>query len=244
MIKLIRLFGLFVIICLIYGLGSAFNGEESSKNVDIPKQQSTEIVDNYNLEDYVSTNYVDENSNYQIQNQNDVTIKQSEEKDTINEKIETKLFDEDVSLKEKDEENIKESNEIIKEESNETIKDYEVKEVTNNSSDEVDNSSNDNTKTGDEIIDKELEIDTEIEELPKEKDIPEVDEEYERLKKLYKYKTGTECYYASLKAYSQTYQENYENAGCISGAYKGEFLGYRIIIYFVDGTSMYYDEAI
>lgn len=236
MIKLIRLFGLFVVICLIYGVGSAFNGEESSKNVDIPKGQSTEIVDNYNFEDYVSTNYVDENSNYQIQNQNDVTIKQSEEKDTIDEKTETKLFDEDVSLKEKDEENIKESNE--------TIKDYEVKEVTNNSSDEVDNLSNDNTKTGDEIIDKELAIDTKIEELPKEKDIPEVDEEYERLKKLYKYKTGTECYYASLKAYSQTYQENYENAGCISGAYKGEFLGYRIIIYFVDGTSMYYDEAI
>lgn len=236
MIKLIRLFGLFVIICLICGLGNAFNGNESSKTNDELKEQSTEIVENYNSENYVSTEPVDESNDYQVQNQNDVTIKQSEEKDTINEKIETKLFDEDVSLKEKDEENIKESNEIIK--------DYEVKEVTKNSSDEVDNSSNDNTKTNDEIIDKEPEIDSEIEELPKEKDIPEVDEEYERLKKLYKYKTGTECYYASLKAYSQTYQENYENAGCISGAYKGEFLGYRIIIYFVDGTSMYYDEAI
>ena len=63
-------------------------------------------------------------------------------------------------------------------------------------------------------------------------------------KKLYKYKTGTECYYASLKVYSKTNQEKYKNAGCISGAYNGELLGYRIIIYFNDGTSMYYDEAI
>ena len=44
--------------------------------------------------------------------------------------------------------------------------------------------------------------------------------------------------------YKRLYNENYKNAGCISGAYNGELLGYRIIIYFVDGTSMYYDEAV
>lgn len=237
MFKLIRLFGLFVIICLIYGLGSAFNGNESTKTDDVSKEQSTEIVENYNSENYVSTESVDESNNYQIQNQNDVTINETEDKDTINDVNEIKIFDDDVSFEEREEENkVEEKNEIITK--------SEIKEEIENSNDNVDNSSNNDTKTDDVIIEEDIENDTKIEESSKEEVILEIDEEYERLKKLYKYKNGTECYYASLKAYSQTYQENYENAGCISGAYKGEFLGYRIIIYFTDGTSMYYDEAI
>jgi len=240
MIKLIRWFALFVVICLIYGLGSAFNGNESSKNDEVPKEQSTEIVDNFNFEDYVSTNSVDESTNYQMQSQNEAIIDQTERKDTINEEKVIKTFDEKVSFEEKD--YTKEENK--EKEKNEIITKTEIKEEIDNSSEKVEKSSNDNNKSDDVIVNEEIDSDTEIEELPKEEVIVEVDEEYENLKKLYKYKSGTECYYASLKAYSQTYQENYENSGCISGAYNGEFLGYRIIIYFNDGTSMYYDEAI
>ena len=71
MIKLIRLFGLFVIVCLIYGLGSAFNGNESTKINDEQKEQSTETVENDSSEKSVSTNYADESNNYQTQKEND-----------------------------------------------------------------------------------------------------------------------------------------------------------------------------
>ncbi len=235
MIKLIRLFGLFVIICLIYGLGSAFNGTESTKINDEQKEQSTETVGNDNSEKSVSTNYADESNTYQIQQQNDVVDDKTENRDTID--TENKIFNDEATFEIKDyqpeEDKVEEKNEII------TKPEIEI----DNSNEKVENSSNNETKTEDVIINNDNEKDTE-EDLSKEEVVVEIDEEYETLKKLYRYKNGTECYYASLKVYSQTYQENYKNAGCISGAYNGELLGYRIIIYFNDGTSMYYDEAI
>ena len=238
MIKLIRLFGLFVIICLIYGLGSAFNGNESSIPDDVSKEQSTENVDNYIFENSVSTDSVDESNNYQIQEQNDVAVNKNENKDTNNDEKVIKTFDDKVSF---EEDYPKEDNKV--QEQKEMITKPEIKEEIDNSSEILENSSQNETKSDDIIIDNNIEKDIK-DDLSKEEVIVEVDDEYETLKKLYKYKTGTECYYASLKVYSQTYQENYKNAGCISGAYNGELLGYRIIIYFNDGTSMYYDEAI
>ena len=237
MIKLIRLFGLFVIICLIYGLGSAFNGNESTKINDDQKEQSTETVGNDNSEKSVSTNYADESNIYQIQQQNDVVDDKIENRDTTD--TENKIFNDEATFEIKDyqpeEDKVEEKSEIITK--------TEIKEEVDNSNN-AGNSSNNEVKKEDIIVEKDIESDIKEKESSKEEVIVEIDEEYEKLKKLYKYKNGTECYYASLKVYSQTYQENYKNAGCISGAYNGELLGYRIIIYFNDGTSMYYDEAI
>lgn len=237
MIKLIRLFGLFVIICLIYGLGSAFNGNESTKINDDQKEQSTETVGNNNLEKSVSTNYADESNIYQIQQQNDVVDDKTENRDTTD--TENKIFNDEATFEIKDyqpeEDKVEEKSEIITK--------TEIKEGVDNSN-IAGSSSNNDVKKEDIIVEKDIESDIKEKESSKEEVIVEIDEEYEKLKKLYKYKNGTECYYASLKVYSQTYQENYKNAGCISGAYNGELLGYRIIIYFNDGTSMYYDEAI
>ena len=235
MIKLIRLFGLFVIICLIYGLGSAFNGNESSTTDVVSKESSTEIVKNDNSKNYVSTESSDGSNDYQIQEPKDVVANKTENKDTINDEKVTKTIDEEESFEEK--KYIKEENK--EEVKNEIITKSEIKEGIDNSGEIVENSANDETINDDVIVKNDIKDD-----ISKEDVIVEIDEEYETLKKLYKYKTGTECYYASLKVYSQTYQENYKNAGCISGAYNGELLGYRIIIYFNDGTSMYYDEAI
>ena len=235
MIKLIRLFGLFVIICLIYGLGSAFNGNESSTTDVVSKESSTEIVKNDNSKNYVSTESSDGSNDYQIQEQKDVVANKTENKDTINDEKVTKTIDEEESFEEK--KYIKEENK--EEVKNEIITKSEIKEGIDNSGEIVENSANDETINDDVIVKNYIKDD-----ISKEDVIVEIDEEYETLKKLYKYKTGTECYYASLKVYSQTYQEKYKNAGCISGAYNGELLGYRIIIYFNDGTSMYYDEAI
>jgi len=239
MIKLIRLFGLFVIVCLIYGLGSAFNGNESTKINDEQKEQSTETVENDSSEKSVSTNYADESNNYQTQKENDVVVDKTENRDTIDTEKKNKTFDDEVTFEKKD--YTKEENKV--EEKKEIITKSEIKEEIDNSNN-VGNSSNNEVKKDDIIVEKDIESDIKEKELSKEEVIVEIDEEYEKLKKLYKYKNGTECYYASLKVYSQTYQENYKNAGCISGAYNGELLGYRIIIYFNDGTSMYYDKAI
>jgi len=239
MIKLIRLFGLFVIICLIYGLGSAFNGNESSTTDGVSKESSTEIVKNDNSKNYVSTESSDGSNDYQIQEPKDVVANKTENKDTINDEKVTKTIDEEESFEEK-----KYRKEENKEEvKNEIITKPEIKEEIDNSGEIVENSSNNETITDEAIVKNDIKNDIK-DDISKEEVIVEIDEEYETLKKLYKYKTGTECYYASLKVYSQTYQENYKNAGCISGAYNGELLGYRIIIYFNDGTSMYYDEAI
>ena len=202
------------------------NEAELSTNDEIDKDDnSTSIATREDDDEFVNENENKTNSN--------VIIKSKKEEDI--DKKENVIDNSNIIEKVEQIENEPRANQ----EETEIKEDIEVKEKIDNSSDKVDNSSNDTT-----IIDDTSKSDTKTEELSKEKDIPEVDEEYERLKKLYKYKTGSECYYASLKAYSKTYQENYENAGCISGAYKGELLGYRIIIYYNDGTSMYYDEAI
>lgn len=231
MIKLIRLFGLFVIICLIYGLGSAFNGNESSNVVDIQNKQSTKTVDNYTLEEIESTDYVDKKGEYQIQN--DDVISQKKVKD----EKETVLVNNDVSLNPKSEKKGGEMNEIIKKDEIKEVKDYS-NEVNDDSQIIVEKEKN--IISEEEINDDELVIN----EILIKENIEIIDDEYEKLKKLYRYKSGTECYNASLKVYSETYKENYKNFGCISGAYNGDLLGYRIIIYFDDGTSMYYDEAI
>ena len=102
MIKLIRLFGLFVIVCLIYGLGSAFNGNESTKINDEQKEQSTETVENDSSEKSVSTNYADESNNYQTQKENDVVVDKTENRDTIDTEKKNKTFDDEVTFEKKD----------------------------------------------------------------------------------------------------------------------------------------------
>lgn len=72
--------------------------------------------------------------------------------------------------------------------------------------------------------------------------IPQIDEELERLKNLIKYKTSKECYDASVEiGLKYLDNDNFQNTACSSFSYKGQLLGYRLLIYYKDGTTEYLD---
>ena len=57
-----------------------------------------------------------------------------------------------------------------------------------------------------------------------------------------KYKTSQECYEASIDiSFQYIDNENFNHTACKSFAYKGELLGYRMLIYYKDGTTEYLD---
>ncbi len=228
----VRLIIIAVIVSAVVGISNAYNGDTSTGFVEEEKELSTEVVDTSFFDSNKSTNVVDNEDT--ITEQTEI-VDNTEEKENILIE-ETKNKTTDVSLKDNMTTVIddkKQENVIIK---NEEKNEIEVKE-------QEDNIQEDEKKIIEEVIThEENKQDEKQEEITE--DVPIVDEEYERLKKIYKYKTSADCHYAALRAYSKTYKEYYQNANCISGAYNGELLGYRIIINFIDGTSMYYDEAI
>lgn len=66
--------------------------------------------------------------------------------------------------------------------------------------------------------------------------------EFERLQNLIKYKTDKECYDASFDVTLKYIEdENFKVISCISYAYKGRLVGYRMIVHFWDGTTKYLD---
>ena len=253
--KLIRLFGIFVLISLILGVGSAFNGT-STETVDEQVEQGNvqdndisfsvgkkeSIVENPDKQESTSiinenNSYVDSNSTNIVKEQKEISNQKKDEtiaKESYSDNEQVNLTDNNISINKEPQ-----NNESISEEKNNS-REENNKQVEQSNTKKESEKIEENENNSESIIEEEISN----QEIEQNKNVLEIDEEYEKLKKLYKYKNGTECYYASLKAYSKTYNENYKNAGCISGAYNGELLGYRIIIYFVDGTSMYYDEAV
>ena len=96
--------------------------------------------------------------------------------------------------------------------------------------------SNNNTSEDTPVIDEVPENNNE------ETSTPQVDQELERLKSLIKYKTSQECYEASIDiSFQYIDNENFNHTACKSFAYKGELLGYRMLIYYKDGTTEYLD---
>jgi len=95
--------------------------------------------------------------------------------------------------------------------------------INNNDDEEIDNS--------DPIIEKE-ENDS----------VSQEDQEFERLQSLIKYKTDKECYDASFDVTLEYMEdENFKVISCISYAYKGRLVGYRMIVHYWDGTTKYLD---
>ncbi len=141
----------------------------------------------------------------------------------------------------------KKENNVVKKDNinkNETVKENKEEQTKNNSTDKSNNNESVEQEESTPEVKEEIEESNPEVEKEKQEPVPEVDEEYERLKQLYKYPTSQACYEASIEASLKAKQEdsNYRNAGCISGAYKGELVGYRIIIYYNDGTTKFYDE--
>ena len=104
----------------------------------------------------------------------------------------------------------------------------------NNESIPSNNNTNDDTPVVDEV--------PENNNNNNETSTPQVDQELERLKSLIKYKTSQECYEASIDiSFQYIDNENFNHTACKSFAYKGELLGYRMLIYYKDGTTEYLD---
>jgi len=132
---------------------------------------------------------------------------------------------------------------VVKEETSkkqETTTNKKVEETTTPSSSNSSNTNSNNTNDV-EIEEPKSEEKQEII-IPEEESTPQVDPEYERLKSLIKYKTDMECYYASFDV-SLEYNddENFKVISCSSYAYKGELLGYRMVVHYWDGTTEYLD---
>ena len=98
------------------------------------------------------------------------------------------------------------------------------------------------------IVDKETIVDEEIDNsypiIEKEENdsVSQEDQEFERLQSLIKYKTDQECYDASFDVTLEYMEdENFKVISCISYAYKGRLVGYRMIVHYWDGTTKYLD---
>lgn len=72
---------------------------------------------------------------------------------------------------------------------------------------------------------------------------PQVDEELERLKKLCPY-TSQSCMDASIDvSLNNTSDPNFKHTACESMAYKGQLVGFCMLIYYNDNTWKYYETA-
>lgn len=162
----------------------------------------------------------------------DVEVKSNDEikKDFENQKV--------IEIKE----NKKEVEQIVDEEKmNNTITPLQDKVLSKNEKETINNSSH-NQKS---IIENKEQI---VEETPVvnsdpiiKDESPQVDEELERLKKLCPYKTSQNCFDASIDvSLNNISDSNFKHTACESKAYKGELVGYCMLIYYNDDTWKYY----
>lgn len=209
---------------------------------------------------HLSKNFVKNNKSDNMMN-----IELNKEKELSEDISESELSDTNDSLELEDEnsdekENVLNNDSIIKEEikkdENIQIKD-EIKTPTvnkNNSTNESaknDKNQNNDIKTDDKPVEEHkkndsnqeennttvIEIDTEIMS-------PTDDEEYKKLKKIYRYETSSECFIASNEAYDLYMDdEKFFVTTCETKSYNGNLVGWGVIIYFNDNTFKYYEAT-
>jgi len=173
------------------------------------------------------------------------SINTSSDKDVIIEtQDEEKQTNHDVDIKEEKTTSEKQETASLSKDKN----DISIKENTSsNDKEEVPPTINNNDDE-EVIVDKETIIDEEIDNsdpiIEKEENdsFSQEDQEFERLQSLIKYKTDKECYDASFDVTLEYMEdENFKVISCISYAYKGRLVGYRMIVHFWDGTTQYLD---
>ena len=237
--KVIIVCNIILVIALCIGI-SCFFIFKDKENKKSEKIQSNNNEINQLIQEEVDTSIEDiKESNDKT---NDIEKHESNKKESISNNQSTV-----VDKQESNNTETKKENNVVKEENtnkNETIKENNKEQTENNSTDETNNNESVDQEESAPEVKEEIEESNPEAEGEKQEPVPEVDGEYERLKQLYKYPTSQACYEASIEASLKVKQEdsNYRNAGCISGAYKGELVGYRIIIYYNDGTTKFYDE--
>jgi len=90
---------------------------------------------------------------------------------------------------------------------------------------------------------EEKKVESEIIEIdiPEQPSSKEDDPEYQRLYNLSEFHTYKECYNASIDVSAES--EDIRNTSCEDVIYKGEVIGYRIIIFYYDGSWKYHKTA-
>lgn len=207
-----------VIIVLIVSSIFIFYTFKSNKN-NIPDTSTNNNVIN---KENIINNSIDATSD------EDIVIETQDEKQTID-------------VVEKEEENTTSLNQETTNQSND--KNYiSIKEdISSNIEEEVPPTINEN-ENEEVIVENETNNSDIIVENEEIVSVPQEDQELERLKKLIKYKTSQECYEASIDiSFQYIDNENFNHTACKSFAYKGELLGYRMLIYYKDGTTEYLD---
>ena len=190
---------------------------------------------------YVFNNNENDNLTTDIINKENVindSINTSSDKDVIIEtQDEEKQINHDVDIKEEKTSEKQETASLSKDKNDISIKE----DTSSNIEEEVPPTINEN-------VNKEVIVEDEINNsdviVENEEIVPDTqeDQELERLKNLIKYKTSQECYEASIDiSFQYIDNENFNHTACKSFAYKGELLGYRMLIYYKDGTTEYLD---
>lgn len=207
--KLIRLFGIIILICLVWGLGSAFDGEDY-KPVDETIEETSNLENTVSFSSTIekeieeeSTKVVD--NDYSEENNSDVSTKVVDKTSTtssINNSVDSS------SVKQKEEQIIVPKNEKVEQKT-------EVKETKEET-----------------VVDIQTQIITEsneVEETPEiiEEIKEEVDNELEKLKKQVEYSTYDECMNIGFE---EAIKDPIGILGfsCPYIAYKGKIIGYRL----------------
>lgn len=194
------------------------------------------FTDNNNL----SNNNISNNQKLELENIKEDQLDNSNE-DSINEEVLTNdnsvKEDEKIEINKKDDVSTNNSNNTSINNSSSKKEEVIIEKNNNSNNEKIPSTNNEETKEDTTTSDNsnltiyEFEI----------KDEP-IDAEYERLKSLIKYKTGIECHNASIEV-SLDYLDNpnFKHTACESFAYKGQLVGYRMLVYYIDGTTEYLD---
>lgn len=188
----------------------------------------------------------DEKSSETLKSQIEITKVQSEGDELdLTEKDESETNNKITIEKEQSNTNNDDDKTIKDSDDNKSKNNQEIKKtgtVQNNTNNKVENKNEDIVESNKVVENNKVEEKNSVLEEKEEQPIITTNSEYEEMKKIYRYKTSSECYQASLEVIA-TDTENIKNAVCESGAYKGELVGYKMIIKYNNGTNKIYMTA-
>lgn len=201
--KLIRCFIVFVVVSLVLGIGSAFNGSTVIVDNEEQKDVSTEIVDKKDDKVSQSTVYVE----------NEEVMSVTEDKNSDNQK-QVEIASETSKKKDEFNSNLNETKEIRGDEEEKQLMVQEIVEQTQKTEQE-----NKVLKEESNVIDQVIVVEEKKEEI--------IDYEYENLLKQVEYSTFDECMEIGFE---EAIKDPIGILGfsCPYIAYKGEIIGYRL----------------
>ena len=209
--------------------------EKSNNNTNLSNKIENNIIDNKNLNS--SKDDANENSlNNNIIEDNSESI---EENKIVNDKINDVNKNNIITSSNTKVNDNKPSN------NSESEKVFENNTIPNNEVKEEDNSSKDLETNNDDITNEKQDNNKVIIEVPDEGNKDNIssfenDEEYIKLKSTLEFETREECNQASdIIGPKYAREGNLKNTACESFAYKGTVIGFRLKIYFKDGTWIY-----